>query len=135
MEGPGLESGRQVQVFREGGWQQTRILLTSGFPLGHQRLGHIVRTKGFDSRKPLPIYAKYPGDGEGCSIIHLHTQWPSVGQQHLEMLIAMDLKAFFFYGSDVTYAHIALAKASHMFTAYLKDGKSDSILYPKGGWG
>lgn len=100
MEGPGLGSGRQVQVFREGAWQQTRILLTSGFPLGHQRLGHIVRTKGFDSRKPLPIYAKYPGDGEGCSIIHLHTQWPPVGQQHLEMLIAMDLKAFFFFTTE-----------------------------------
>lgn len=58
------------------------------------------------------------------------TQWPSVSLQHLEMLIAMALKSFL-YGSDVTFAHIALAKASHMFTANLKDGKSDSILSPK----
>jgi hypothetical protein len=32
-----------------------------------------------------------PGAGVPSCIC---TQWPSVGQQHLEMLIAMDLKAF-----------------------------------------
>lgn len=88
------DSRRKVPAFREGALIDAHPL-TCGFPLGHQRLGHAVRTKGLDSRTPFSTYAKYSRGGGGSPIMHLHSgTTPSVGQQHIEILIAMELKDF-----------------------------------------